>query len=122
MSDKRSSITNLLILGIAILLICNIKTKFSEMFVANVPMIPNDDGYGAQGGVFSGNYPGYSVGGHPNGNPYTFNNQIYPAKIPYYPELGRPCEGNAGCGVLGKCENGVCGATPYNKTVFGDQV
>ncbi len=116
---SRSNVINLFILGIAIVLVCAIKTKFSELFVAQVPIVSyNQGGYGAQGGHVANSYPSFVNGGHPQGNPYTFPNQIYPAKIPYYPELGRPCDGD--CGVLGKCENGTCKAVPYNKTVFND--
>lgn len=117
---SRSNIANLFILGLAIVLVCVAKTKFSELFVAQVPMVPGMHGYGAQGGQVANSYPSFVQGGHPQGNPYTFGKQIYPARIPYYPELGRPCDGD--CGVLGKCENGVCKAQPYHKTVFNDQI
>ena len=117
-SVSRSNVINLFILGIAIVLVCVVKTKFSELFVAQVPMIPGMHGYGAQGGNVANSYPSFVNGGHPQGNPYQFPNQIYPARIPYYSEVGRPCDGD--CGVLGKCENGVCKAVPYQKTVFGD--
>ena len=117
----RSNVVNLFILGIAIVLICVVKTKFSELFVAQVPMMGLPGNGGAQGGPVANSYPSFVQGGHPQGNPYTFNNQIYPARIPYYPEVGRPCE-SGDCGVLGKCENGVCKAMPYNKTVFNDRI
>ena len=47
--------------------------------------------------------------------------QIYPAKIPYYKDMGRVCDPNMpnSCGVMGKCQEGVCRAVPYNKSVFG---
>ena len=117
-----SKIINLFILAIAIVLVCVTKSKFSELFVAQVPMIPNMQGYGAQGGPVANSYPSFVDGVHPMGNPYQYQNQIYSSpRIPYYPELGKVCKNNGGdCGVLGKCENGVCQAMPYNKTVFAN--
>ena len=55
--------------------------------------------------------------------PLMYPNQLYPAKIPFYPRTGRPCdyfnapEGN--CGATGVCVSGVCQRKPTNgKTVF----
>jgi len=113
--DKRSNIVNLIILGVAIILVCVTKKKFSELFVANIPMM--------NGPMMNGQEPlrEFANSGHPQGNPYTYQNQIYPAKIPYYPELGSPCK-NGDCGLLGKCEGGSCRAIPYNKTVFNQPI
>jgi len=114
---SRTNVINLFILGIAIILVCVVKTKFSDLFVGQVPMVQGMNGYGAQGNL-QGNL---QVNENLQRNPYVYPNQIYPDRIPYYPEFGRPCE-NGGCGVLGKCENGSCNAIPYNKTVFGNNV
>ena len=48
--------------------------------------------------------------------------QLYPMKVPYYDDsvnnIGRPCKGESGCGVLGACMNGVCTVKDNNSTVF----
>lgn len=108
---SKSNIINLIILGVSIVLVYTIRTKFSELFVPQIPLgyYPNS--------IYQNNYQNNGV--QPQGNPYHFNNQIYPDRIPYYPELGRPCNSVNDCGVLGNCVNGVCNAVPYNKTAFG---
>ena len=120
MSSTRTQIINLLILAIAIILVCIAKSKFSELFVANVPL-PFQGPYDAQGGKIANSYPSFADGVHPQNNPYQFPNQIYPARIPYHTEMGRPCEGGS-CGVLGKCENGICSPLSYNRTVFNQKL
>lgn len=121
-SNSRSKVINLFILGVAIVLVCLAKSKFSELFVAQVPMVPSMHGYGAQGGQVANSYPSFVAGVQPTGNPYQYPNQIYSSpRVPYYPELGRECK-NGDCGVLGKCEGGQCQAMPYNKTVFNNPV
>lgn len=109
---QKTQLINMFILAIAIILVCSARSKFSELFVAQVPLPPQYQGYGAQGD------PGQIMGGHPQGNPYQYPNQIYPARIPYYTEMGRPCDSIQSCGSMGKCENGKCNAIPYEKSVF----
>jgi len=100
--DPRTNVVNLFILAIAILLVCVTKNKFSEMFVAKVPIPPYNNGYGAQGGVVVNGYPGFAQGGNPP-TQYTTNH----VRNPYYAGYNKPYDGD--CGVLGRCENGVCG-------------
>lgn len=119
---SRTNIINLFILAIAIILVCLAKNKFSELFVPQVQLPPYLDSYGAQGGHVANSYPSLAGGVHPQGNPNRFQNQIYPARIPYYAELGRPCTNQKDCGVLGKCEGGSCNSIPYEKTVFNDRI
>jgi hypothetical protein len=60
------------------------------------------------------NIPGSTYG---NYQPMTYQKQLYHAKLPWFPETGRPCKGN--CGVTGTCVSGVCQAKDYKDTVFG---
>lgn len=110
---QKTHLVNMFIIATAIVIICAARSKFSELFVAEVPMIPQYDGYGAQGG------PTQPIqGGYPNGNPMIYQNQIYPARIPYYNEMGRQCNSIKDCGSMGVCTNGSCKTVPYENTVF----
>lgn len=110
MSEKStgSSALNLLILGVAIILVIlayqNI-TK-ADSFVGKVPMVPIGSG------PYYESYHGLPMGVFPTGQPMMYPSQYYPAKYPYYndtmKQVGRPCDEQNGCGVLGACQNGVC--------------
>ena len=113
MTSNKTQIINMLIIAVAIVLISAAKVKFNEMFVAQVPHIPFDQGYGAQGG----SVPPIR-GGYPVGQPRIFENQIYPARIPYYNEMGRPCNSVKDCGSMGVCKEGHCKTIPYENSVF----
>lgn len=112
MSNK-TQLVNMFIIAVAIILICAARSKFSELFVAEVPMIPQYQGYGAQGG----NVPP-PPGGYPHGEPRIFPNQIYPARIPFYTEAGRKCNSIKDCGSMGICQDGTCNTIPYENSVF----
>ena len=114
-SNLKKNVTNLLILGVAIVLISITKSKCSELFVGEVPMMMN-----SYDGINNLQYASQSD--NLKENPYRFPRQIYPVRPPYYPELGKPCQNSGQCGVLGSCGDGVCKAIPYNKTVFGMNV
>ena len=45
-----------------------------------------------------------------------YQQQFYPAKQPWAPETGRPCDG--GCGATGVCQNGICSMMDQYNTVF----
>lgn len=97
-------IINLIILSIAIVLVIVAKKSVLEDdFVAQVPMVGN-----------GGNYA--IPGSYPTGQPMRFREDIYPAKIPWYPEYGRPCSGQ--CGATGMCVDGVCKMRNTDKTAF----
>lgn len=111
MSNK-SQLVNMFIIATAIILICVARAKFSELFVAEVPIPPYYQGYGAQGS------PPPIKGGYPQGEPRIYSNQIYPARIPYYNEMGRPCNSIKDCGSMGVCQDGSCKTIPYENSVF----
>jgi len=102
--SNSGSILNLLVLGIAIILLLVVIWKNKDTFEGKMPMVS----------VGSGGYIPYMVPGQvANGYPLLYQNQLYPAKIPYINDsvknVGRPCgEGNSDCGVFGSCVNGVC--------------
>lgn len=103
-----TQLINMLILAFAIILICVAKSKFSELFVPQVPIPPNN----------------YNYIPPPTQNPQAlmYQQQIYPAKIPHYNELGRPCDSVKDCGIMGVCKEGKCNAIPYQNTVFNQLV
>jgi hypothetical protein len=117
MSD--TSTLNLLILGIAIILVLIVYQNVSEeapnydQFVGRVPMVP----------IGNGMYnPYYPQGVYPTGQPMMYPMQMYTAKYPYINDtvnqMGRPCNSQTGCGVLGVCSNGVCNIKDQKDTVF----
>lgn len=136
---KTSSIINLIIIGIAIVLVFSIKTKYNEGFRNNrfnpyaTPTIPwgppMSDSYIQQypqgpprpymqnylpGPNFQG--PGGQMGQPPLLYPY----QLYP-KIPYYPSVGQLCtddDPTKGCGATGYCREGQCYMKHSDGTVF----
>ena len=121
MPEKTTSnyVLNLLVLGVAIVLVLVAQQNMSSLpsirnpdgFVGQVPMVPIG---GRPGGS---PYPvQISPGGYPRGQPMMYPKQYYPAKVPYYNETGRPCEG--GCGATGTCQGGVCSMMDQYNTVF----
>lgn len=105
-----SGILNLFIIGVAILLVIIAKRNNDDNFVGKVPMVPIGNGrpYGPQQIL---------PGTQPYGQPMMYPTQYYPAKVPWYPETGRPCK-EGGCGATGVCHNGVCTIRSQNNTVF----
>lgn len=112
-----SNIMNLFILGIAILLVMVAKQNIQGMpspdgdsFVGKVPMVP----------IGGAPYHPQQIlpGTQPYGQPMMYPQQYYPAKVPWYPETGRPCEGGGGCGATGVCQQGVCTVRDQYNTVF----
>ncbi len=112
---------NLLILGVAIILVLMAYKNIikTDPFVGRVPNVP------IGGGPYYESYYGLPPGVFPTGQPMMYNSQYYQAKYPYYNDtvnqIGRPCDEQNGCGVLGVCQNGVCsiktesgGDTVYN--------
>ena len=116
MSDSKSPTNyalNLIVLGIAIIIVLVIQNNLNDFFVGRVPQVP------------IGNAPYYNLipyGVYPNGQPMVYPQQMYPAKLPYYNDsvanYGRPCKEPDGCGVLGACVDGVCKVKDQNNTVF----
>lgn len=105
---QNTQLINMLILAFAIILICVAKSRFSELFVPQVPLPPN-------------NYPmPPMISSNPQA-PLMYPQQIYPAKIPHYNELGRPCDSIKDCGIMGVCQEGKCNAIPYQNTTFNIQ-
>jgi hypothetical protein len=110
---------NLLILGVAIILVILAYQNIlkTDSFVGKVPMVPIGSG------PYLESYYGIPPGVFPNGQPMMYPQQYYPAKYPYYNDtvnqIGRPCDEQNGCGVLGACQNGVCTIRqPNTDTVF----
>ncbi len=108
------NIMNLFILGIAILLVMVARQNIenapnNDNFVGKVPMVPIGGGraHGPQQIL---------PGTQPYGQPMMYPQQYYPAKVPWFPETGRPCEG--GCGATGVCKDGVCTVKDQYNTVF----
>ena len=99
---------NLLILGVAIILVMLAYQNIikTDGFVGKVPMVP------IGGGPYYESYYGLPPGVFPVGQPQMYPQQFYPSKYPYYNDtvnqVGRPCDEKNGCGVLGACQNGVC--------------
>jgi hypothetical protein len=99
---------NLLIIGVAIILVILAYQSIlkSDGFVGKVPMVPIGSG------PYMDSYRGLPMGVYPTGQPMMYPQQYYPAKFPYYndtvSQIGRPCDEQNGCGVLGACQNGVC--------------
>ena len=99
---------NLLILGVAIILVMLAYQNIikTDGFVGKVPMVP------IGGGPYYESYYGIPPGVFPVGQPQMYPQQFYPSKYPYYNDtvnqVGRPCDEKNGCGVLGACQNGVC--------------
>jgi len=123
-TSTSSTVMNMFILGIAILIVMLIKQRFEartnsgEPFVGVVPMtsIGNGNPYGPSGTLLG-------PGTQPYGQPMMYDQQLYPAKLPWYNETGRPCSGDKGCGAVGVCQNGVCSVKdgPHD-TVFDIRV
>lgn len=122
MSDTKNTSNyalNLLILGVAIILVILAYQNIlkTDSFVGKVPMVPIGSG------PYLESYHGLPFGVYPTGQPMMYPNQYYPAKYPYYNDtvnqIGRPCDEQNGCGVLGACQNGVCSIKQANSdTVF----
>lgn len=99
---------NLLILGVAIILVILAYQNIlkTDSFVGKVPMVPIGSG------PYLESYHGLPPGTYPMGQPMMYAQQYYPAKYPYYNDtvnqIGRPCDEQNGCGVLGVCQNGTC--------------
>jgi hypothetical protein len=114
-----SYVLNLLILGVTIILV--LVAKNNPMFAnLGMPNRPPQEGFGGGGGGFGG-YNYMPRGVQPTGQPMMYPRQIYPAKMPYYPETGRPCNGklsSMGCGSTGVCTDGICHMKDQNNTVF----
>lgn len=118
MDNRKSKIMNILVLGLAIVIVCVTKTRFRELFVARVPIT----------GLGDHRYPYHGSPQAPP--PYMYQQQYYP-QAPYYGQVGKPCGPN-GCGSMGECVNtegqpisqgvGVCRAIPYNKTAFNSVI
>ena len=122
--SNSGSILNLLVLGIAIILLIVLinqnPSSRGDSFVGKVPMMPIGNGFYP---------PGYVPGVQPMGQPMIYPQQIYPAKLPYIDDsvnnVGRPCGGND-CGAFGSCINGVCSINrtdeDNNTTVFNMKI
>ena len=52
-----------------------------------------------------------------NQTPLMYPTQLYPARIPWTPSVGRLC-GNGECGAAGTCVDGVCQRKNSDGTVF----
>jgi hypothetical protein len=124
MSEGKSTSTyalNLLILGVAIILVIMAYQNIlkTDPFVGKVPMVP-------LGGPYLESYYGIPPGVYPTGQPMMYNSQYYQAKYPYYNDtvnqIGRPCDQQNGCGVLGACQNGVCSIKDQRDTVFNVKI
>jgi len=113
------SVVNLLIVGVAIILVLVVQKNLTQglsqdPFVGKVPMVPIGGGWN----------PYYmQPGGYPIGQPMQYPQQYAQAKYPYYNDpmnqAGRPCQqGQASCGVLGACVNGMCTVKDQKDTVF----
>jgi hypothetical protein len=113
---------NLLILGVAIILVILAYQNIlkADSFVGKVPMVPIGSG------PYMESYRGLPPGVYPTGQPMMYPQQYYPAKFPYYNDtvnqVGRPCDEQNGCGVLGACQNGVCTIRDQNDTVFNMKI
>ena len=110
-SNGNDNIRNLLILGVAIILVLvamNNQGPPQDPFVGKVPMV----------GIGGAPYHPMQIlpGQHPTGQPMMYPMQYFPAKVPWFPETGRPCEG--GCGATGVCQDGVCQVKDQYNTVF----
>jgi hypothetical protein len=108
---------NLLILGVAIILVILAYQNIinTDPFVGKVPMTPIGNG------PYFNTYYGIPPGVQPTGQPMMYPQQLYP-QYPYYNDsvnqVGRPCNEQNGCGVLGACSNGVCTIKDQYDTVF----
>lgn len=124
MSDKNTTnyTLNLLVLGIVIILVIYVYQNIckTDTFVGKLPTVPIGSG------PYLHSYYGIPAGVYPTGQPMMYNNQYYPSKYPYYNDtmnqVGRPCDEQNGCGVLGACQNGVCTIKDKNDTVFNIRV
>jgi hypothetical protein len=107
MSEYSKYIVNLIILTIGIIIIIVAKNS-TDTFVANISWIPP-----------IGNGNGYvnSVGSNLNEQPMRFREDIYPARVPWYPEYGRPCT-DGQCGATGICKDGTCEMRRTDRTAF----
>lgn len=111
-----TSTLNLIILGVAIILVMivyqNVVSQ-DDTFSGKVPMVP------IGGNPYLNFLP---QGVQPTGQPMMYQNQYYPAKFPYYNDAinnyGRPCDQINGCGVMGSCVDGTCTITDEKNTVF----
>lgn len=111
---------NLLIIGIAIILVVlvyqNVKNT-QDSFVGRVPNVSIGNG------PYYGNYNGIPPGSYPTGQPMSYPEQYYQSKYPYYNDsinhVGRPCSEQGGCGVLGVCQDGMCTVKDQDDTVYG---
>jgi len=114
-----SSAINLLIIGVAIILVIVVYQNLlpgGDSFVGKVPMVPIGSAQYAP--YYNGAVPGME----PMGQPEMYKHQLYQAKAPYYNDTvmqeGRPCNQNTGCGIMGACVDGVCRIKDQNETVF----
>lgn len=102
-------IFNLVVIGIAIILVIFVKNNYKDFFsnlhterhIQNFQNSPQ-------------NSPQYFNPSFVNGinsnmyqQPMVFQRQMYPAKAPWYPQTGRPCETGT-CGATGTCQDGIC--------------
>lgn len=130
----KNYVINLFILAIAIALVCVAKSNFSELFVPNVNLPPNNTFFDPATKQFiqvpHNNIPlnpWLPQGGHPMGQPMMYPNQIWPNGIPYYPQIGGPINADGmkvpckdgDCGATGMCIDGTCRGRETDKTVMG---
>lgn len=106
-------ITNLFVLGVAIILVYIAKRNYKDYFVPDV----------RQTSIGNGQKP---IGSYPTGQPMQFKEQMWPARVPYQPMPGTPCgtseyTGRVSCpGATGICQDGVCQPKKFDRTVFGN--
>lgn len=145
MEPKSSKVImfNLVILGVAIILVAVAKNNYGEFFgniVNSLTMaqkarlnyydspIPNQLyaqyhfkpyqylGPMDKNGV-TYKFDPYNTNSNLKQQPMVYPQQLYPAKAPWYPQAGRPCE-TGSCGATGVCKDGVCHRTDGSNTVF----
>lgn len=111
----REKVTNLFVLGVAIILVYIAKNNFKDYFVPVVSRTP----------IGNGMLPGPSQYAYPTGQPVQYKEQMWPVRVPYQPRVGTPCtkneyNGRVECpGATGMCVDGVCQPKTFNRTVFG---
>lgn len=118
----KESITNLFVLGVAIVLVYVAKRNFKDYFVPNVRQTP------------IGNGPTNIFPSGPNllrQQPMQFKDQMWPVRVPLEPNPQTPCgtseyaqdkdgRGRVECpGATGICQDGVCQPKKFDRTVFG---
>lgn len=118
--DNSKNVTNLAIIAVAFIFVFLVYKKTcngNDDFVGRVP-IPPIGGYGAYIG-----YPPYQMPGvYPTGQPMMYPQQLYPAKMPYYPEFGQVCKNTQDCGATGLCVNGSCTVKDKAGSVFNTKL